>query len=64
MLDNETKKTYDVTKKHFRLLINSMDKYFINPYDYSYDEVCKLIGIDERYSIISESREGKICLGK
>ena len=39
-------------------MIHSRDKYFINPYDYSYDEVCKLTGIDEKYSIISESREG------
>ena len=38
-------------------MIHSMDKYFINPFDYCYDEVYKLIGIDEKYSIISESRE-------
>ena len=41
-------------------MIHSMDKYFINPFDYSYDEVYKLTGIDEKYSIISESREGYI----
>ncbi len=41
-------------------MIHSMDKYFINPYDYDYSEVYSLIGIDENYSIISESREGYI----
>lgn len=42
-------------------MIHSMDKYFINPYDYDYSEVYNLIGIDENYSIISESREGYIA---
>ena len=42
-------------------MIHSMDKYFINPYDYDYSEVYKLIGIEEKYSIISESREGYIA---
>ena len=41
-------------------MIHSMDKYFINPFDYDYSEVYRIIGIDERYSIISESREGYI----
>ncbi|MBR6383186.1 MAG: hypothetical protein IKS56_04290 [Lachnospiraceae bacterium] len=42
-------------------MIHSMDKYFINPFDYDYSEVFNLIGIDEKYSIISESREGYIA---
>lgn len=42
-------------------MIHSMDKYFINPYDYDYSEVYDIIGIDENYSIISESREGYIA---
>ena len=42
-------------------MIHSMDKYFINPFDYDYSAVYSLIGIDEKYSIISESREGYIA---
>ena len=42
-------------------MIHSMDKYFINPFEYDYSEVYGIIGIDEKYSIISESREGYIA---
>ncbi len=41
-------------------MIHSMDKYFINPYDYDYSPAYELTGIKEEYSIISESREGYI----
>ena len=41
-------------------MIHSMDKYFINPFDYDYSYVYSLIGIEEKYSIISESRDGYI----
>ncbi|MBP5706107.1 MAG: hypothetical protein J6W76_02395 [Spirochaetales bacterium] len=37
--------------------IHSLDKYFINPYQYEY-EAGKIIDIDEDYSIISEKRAG------
>ncbi len=37
--------------------IHSMDKYFINPYQYNY-EVNELIDISEDYSVISQQREG------
>ena len=37
--------------------IHSLDKYFINPYQYEY-EADKIIDIDEDYSIISEKRDG------
>lgn len=40
-------------------MIHSADKYFINPYDYTYDKNTAG-GVDENYSIISESREGYI----
>ena len=42
-------------------MIHSMDRYFINPFDYDYSPVYDLIGIEEKYSIISESREGYIA---
>ena len=41
-------------------MIHSTDRYFINPFDYDYSPAYELIGIDENYSIISESREGYI----
>ena len=40
-------------------MIHSMDRYFINPFVYSYNAE-QAGGIDENYSIISESREGFI----
>lgn len=40
-------------------MIHSADKYFINPYNYTYNAKAAG-GIDENYSIISESRDGYI----
>ncbi len=40
-------------------MIHSMDKYFINPYAYTYDAGVAG-GIDENYSVIDEAREGYI----
>ena len=40
-------------------MIHSMDKYFINPYMYTY-EAQQAGGIVENYSIISQSRDGYI----
>lgn len=41
-------------------MIHSIDRYFINPFEYDYSPVEDLIQINENYSIISESREGYI----
>lgn len=40
-------------------MIHSMDKYFINPYDYTYNAE-SAGGVDENYSIIDEACEGYI----
>ena len=48
-------------------MIHSMDKYFINPYDYDYSEVYDIIGIDENYSIreiVSGGARGADKLGE
>ena len=51
--------TEDVNNSRFLFhMIHSMDRYFINPFDYDYSPVYELIGVNEDYSIISESREG------
>ena len=53
--------TEDVNNSRFLFhMIHSMDRYFINPFDYDYSPVYELIGVNEDYSIISESREGYI----
>ena len=39
--------------------LHSLDRYFINPQKYEY-EAGEKIGIEERYSIISEEREGYV----
>ncbi len=52
----------DVNNSRFLFhMIHSTDKYFINPYDYDYSRAYELTGIDENYSIISESRKGYIA---
>ncbi|MCQ2585210.1 MAG: hypothetical protein MJ185_06430 [Treponema sp.] len=40
-------------------MLHSMEKYFMNPYDYKYD-LEQALGIKEDYSVIDDKREGYI----